>query len=241
MGGRRLAELATSASTTFRRIIDSIVYLGPLREYPERYHVYSGTAGVYVGKTGSRVYDILFRRPALVQEVNAQLERFGLKYKLRVAPLLDESSSLYGVVAPRMVDSVSGVDASSVDIGFGFSQVLPVVVQSVLSRGRIICIEQPEIHLHPRLQGELGSLFAYSSGFGPENQFVIETHSEHLMLRIQKLIRRKELKPEDVCVIYVDQESDGSRCLELRLDNDGDFVDRWPAGFFEDGYKEIFD
>ena len=240
IGAQRLAQLVNLASAWLRNLIDSVVYLGPLREYPERYHVYSGTAGVYVGKTGSRVYDILFKRPQLLDQVNDQLERFGLGYRLRVAPLEEESSPLYGVVAPRMIDKSTGVDASSVDIGFGFSQLLPVVVQSVLSRDRVVCIEQPEIHLHPRLQAELGSLFADCIGAQKRNQFFIETHSEHLMLRIQKLIRKKELKPNDVAVIYVDPSFGGAKCLELRLDDEGDFMDRWPDGFFEDGYKEIF-
>lgn len=139
-----------------------------------------------------------------------------------------------------MINNATGVDASSVDIGFGFSQLLPVVVQSVLSRGRVVCIEQPEIHLHPRLQAELGSLFADCIGEYKRNQFIIETHSEHLLLRIQRLIRKKELKSQDIAVIYVDPAPEGAKCLELRIDEDGDFRDRWPDGFFEDGYKEIF-
>jgi predicted ATPase len=110
----------------------------------------------------------------------------------------------------------------------------------MLSRNSTLLIEQPEIHIHPRLQAELGSLLADCIKPPFENQFIIETHSEHLMLRLQKLIRKGELKPEDISVIYVDRGAEGSKCLHLRLDEEGDFIDEWPDGFFEEDFNEIF-
>jgi predicted ATPase len=110
----------------------------------------------------------------------------------------------------------------------------------MLSRNSTLLIEQPEIHIHPRLQAELGSLLAECIKPPFENQFIIETHSEHLILRLQKLIRKGELKPEDISVIYVDRGTEGSKCLHLRLDEEGDFIDEWPGGFFEEDFNEIF-
>lgn len=126
------------------------------------------------------------------------------------------------------------------DVGFGISQVLPVIVQSLLAHDKTVCIEQPEIHLHPRLQAELGSLFGETIRPPYNNRFIVETHSEHIMLRIQKLIRQRTLKPEDVSVIYVDHTAETSKCIPLRIDEEGDFIDQWPGGFFEDAYQEIF-
>jgi predicted ATPase len=163
-----------------------------------------------------------------------------LGYELKVSSFTDGTSAISDLFALRLVDKDTGVNVSIQDVGFGISQVLPIIVQSMLSRNSTLLIEQPEIHIHPRLQAELGSLLAECIKPPFENQFIIETHSEHLMLRLQKLIRKGKLKPEDISVIYVDRGTEGSKCLHLRLDEEGDFIDEWPDGFFEEDFNEIF-
>lgn len=139
-----------------------------------------------------------------------------------------------------LIDKRTDTMVSHRDVGIGISQVIPILVSCYGLSDALIAIEQPEIHLHPRLQAELGSLFAESIKPPYNNRFILETHSEHLMLRLQKLIRQGNLNPEDISVIYVDSNSKGSQCLELRLDEEGDFIDEWPDGFFDDDFKEIF-
>lgn len=235
------SELTLLSCSTFRRFLDSTIYIGPLRDYPERLYILSGNSSQQVGKSGKMVSDILFRNPELLKQVNAQLERFGLGYELKVASYTNyETSELSDVFALRLIDKYTGVNVSLLDVGFGISQVLPIIVQSMLSRNSTLLIEQPEIHIHPRLQAELGSLVAECIKSPFNNQFIIETHSEHLMLRLQKLIRKGELKPEDVSVIYVNRDTEGSKCLHIRIDEEGDFIDEWPDGFFEEDFNEIF-
>lgn len=129
-------------------------------------------------------------------------------------------------------------------MGFGISQVLPVIVQSMLSRDNTIAVEQPEIHLHPRLQAELGSLLAECIRKPYANRFIVETHSEHLILRLQRLVRNGELNAHDISVLYVSRGDkdigEGSMVSRLELDDDGSFIDNWPDGFFEEGFKEMF-
>ena len=138
-------------------------------------------------------------------------------------------------------DRRNDVDVSPLDVGFGVSQVLPIAVELLTSTERVLCIEQPEIHLHPKLQTELGDLLIYATAeVGNANQLIIETHSEHLLLRLQRRIREGSLPPNDIAVYYLEPETEfGSVVRRLRLDEQGVFLDPWPTGFFEESLQEI--
>lgn len=140
-----------------------------------------------------------------------------------------------------LLDQRNGTPVTHRDVGIGITQVLPVLVMAYASKGRIISMEQPEIHLHPALQAELGDLFIESALGERRNTFILETHSEHLILRLLRRIREKKLRPDDICVLYADAvKGGGTRVIELRVDDDGDFIDEWPGGFFEESYHEKF-
>ncbi len=135
------------------------------------------------------------------------------------------------------------------DVGIGISQVLPVLVMAYGSKGKLLAMDQPEIHLHPALQAELGDVFIEAALGERKNTFILETHSEHLILRLMRRMRetyqQKEtglppLTPSDVSVLYV--EPDGMRSIvrEMPLNELGELVKSWPGGFFEEGLKEQF-
>jgi predicted ATPase len=229
-------ELIYAVSVGYKSMMDSIIYLGPLREYPERHYIFSGVSPTNVGKSGKFTSDLLFLNEDLKKEVNEWLKRFGIDYSVIIKNINDDNVS--DVYSMRLNDEKNQISVSPLDVGFGISQILPIIVQSLISKNSIICIEQPEIHIHPRLQTVFGSFISEVIDKG--NQFIIETHSEHIILRLKKLIREGKLKNDDVSVIYVDRTENGSKCLELRLDKSGNFIDDWPDGFFEDGYDEVF-
>jgi len=149
-----------------------------------------------------------------------------------------------------MTDLRSGTPVSHRDVGIGVSQVLPVLVSAYAASNQLIAIEQPEIHVHPKLQAELGDVFIESALGDRHNTFMLETHSEHLLLRIMKRMRQtfdKQLPTDvhpigahDVMVLYV--EPDGSRSIvrEMPLNDRGELVKAWPGGFFEEGLQEVF-
>jgi predicted ATPase len=132
---------------------------------------------------------------------------------------------------------------SPADVGFGISQSLPVIVQLVTSRNAVIAVEQPEIHIHPGLQTRLADLIIESTARETAaNQVLIETHSEHLMLRLQRRVREGKLSPNDLSVLYVDWNGDEqtAEVVQLPLDAEGSFLEPWPRGFFAERYDEIF-
>jgi hypothetical protein len=234
-----LSRVVVYAADLVREFLDSISYLGPLREYPERHYVYSGTSAADIGKSGKMLPDVLYSDEELTERVNRELRRFGLGYELRVSRG-DTTAELQDVFALRLVDAITGVNVNLTDVGFGVSQVLPVIVQSLMARQQVLLVEQPEIHLHPRLQAELTELFVSSINRPLSNIFLVESHSEHMILRTQRLIREGRLHPGDVSVVYADRTGSGTRLLPLRLDESGSFIDEWPGGFFEEGFQEIF-
>lgn len=149
-----------------------------------------------------------------------------------------------------LVDRRSNTAVSHRDVGIGISQVLPVLVGAYAAEDRLVAIEQPEIHLHPKLQAELGDVFIAAALGNRRNTFLIETHSEHLLLRVMKRMRQTfhgdlpddvaRVEPKDVMVLYVEPDGKRSIVREMPLNERGELVRAWPGGFFEEGLREVF-
>ena len=230
---------------SFKETLTAVRYLGPLRSYPERLYKVPGVNSYFSGLRGEFTHHRLYYQPGLVHIVNKWFERFELPYELHVTRVGDMAVSGEHI-ALVLIDRSSRTPVTLADVGFGINQILPVIVEGVdfFTGGerRVLCVEQPEIHLHPRLQANLADLMiANITGRGAK-QWIVETHSELLILRIQRRIRERKLDPSDVSVLYVDpniRHIEGSTITQLRLDENGDFMDDWPDGFFEDGFGEL--
>lgn len=140
------------------------------------------------------------------------------------------------------------------DVGSGIPFVLPVLC--ALAVGGVVRVQQPELHLHPALQASVADIFLRevksSNVLNAVNTHIIETHSEHLILRILRRIRETgkgekdmqdlALAPEDVAVYYFNPKVNGGTFIKrIRIGNDGEFIDRWPRGFFAERSAELFD
>jgi hypothetical protein len=127
-----------------------------------------------------------------------------------------------------------------IDVGYGVSQALPILVDTLRLAGAFetFLLQQPEVHLHPRAQAELGSFFARL--VGGKRRFVIETHSDYLVDRIRMEVRRKLLRPEDVSLLYFERGKAGATIHNLELDANGSITNP-PPGFRQFFLKEELD
>jgi len=235
-------ELWGVRSRALNELLLGLAYLGPLRDAPRRFQLLTNELPSNVGATGEHTAMLLARDQNLQDEVNGWLEALDIKYKLAVRRVGDEE--LGDLLATTLTDVRNGLAVTPQDVGFGISQLLPVIVQMLVGERRTVCVEQPEIHVHPRLQSRVADLLIEAARPGRDNQVIVETHSEHLMLRLQRRIREgthEWLTPEKVAVIYIDMDAKGeAHAHQLRLDEDGYFIDEWPDGFFSERLEELF-
>ena len=121
------------------------------------------------------------------------------------------------------------------DVGYGVSQILPILVD-VMHPGtgsRTFLLQQPEVHLHPRGQAALASLFVHSAK-KQRNQFLIETHSDYIVDRVRICVRKKRIAPDDVSILYFEPRGNSVTIHNLSLDADGNLHDAPSA------YREFF-
>ena len=138
-------------------------------------------------------------------------------------------------------------------VGTGFSQVIPIL--AALSVDRTLIYKQPEVHLHPKLQSKVADCFVEminrkrDSIFG-RNIRLIETHSEHFVLRILKRLRDSfadelfhsslTVYPKDLAILYFQPDIDKSNIFQIRVTESGGFIDKWPDGFFDERDEDLW-
>ncbi|HBP0700713.1 TPA: AAA family ATPase [Pseudomonas aeruginosa] len=144
-------------------------------------------------------------------------------------------------------DDLNNIEVAFSEVGVGISQLFPLVVAAVQDRQGIIACEQPELHVHPRIQVGIGDLLTQAN---KKTTFLIETHSEHLILRILRRIREtsegelpeglQPVSPADVSIVYMEPGEAGVRTRHIEIDSSGEFTTRWPHGFFAERGEELF-
>lgn len=235
-------------------------YVGPLRTIPPRGFLYERAGRISSWADGLAAWDLLLAdRLTLVERTNAWLRRLGAGCQVVVQQLFDSDADAEELsdghvdktVRRLLLDTGAGSFVLPSEVGAGISQLIPVVVAAFEGRGGLTLVEQPEIHVHPAVQVGLGDLLIDAVTREPSRRtLLIETHSEHLILRLLRRIREtteNELAEGDpafsrdkLSVLHVESAPDGVRVQPLRVDERGEFVDRWPKGFFEERARELF-
>jgi hypothetical protein len=235
--------------------IGSVQHIGPVRDCPQRDFVITDRPS-----QESCWLDVA-KNPSLQKKINQWLgnERMDTPYRL-ICPAFDRRKQVTGIINRKingdlssvmwqmfLIDGRNNTLVSFADVGVGISQVMPVLASAFGTTSCLQAIEQPELHFHPKLQAELGDLFIESALGEQKNTFLLETHSEHLILRILRRIRETSngdnkgipVRPEDVSVLYVQPTNSGSKVIELPVTADGDFSAPWPGGFFAERFQDL--
>lgn len=244
-----LADLTFALESQFRHL----VYVGPLRGYPERSYVWSGEMPDHVGSSGKRAVEALLaavnrtisrgyrKRAEPFQKIIARwLHELGLIHSFKVKQI-GTGRKEYEVLV-RVPDGSSEVNLT--DVGFGLSQLLPVIVECFyVPRNSTIIFEQPEIHLHPSVQAGLADLFietihARENGEPRAVQLLVESHSEHFLRRLQLRIADEKLSQKDVAIYFCEPGPSGSSVRKLDVDVFGN-IRNWPESFFGDEMGDV--
>ena len=243
----------------YKNHLDGLHHLGPLRQPPQRYYELTSFNDSDIGIRGENTPYVLHQNPDTIKLINKWFhkDRFDIRYRIRPVKQFEDNQRLGLEFIAVALDDPNQTVVTWADVGFGINQLIPVIVQGLTHKHGVLCVEQPEIHLHPRLQANIADFLIETSRLnvedewtdekkrvfeflGPGNQWIVETHSEMIIRRIQRRIREGVISNVDVSVLYVDIREDGSSAIQqLKLDEDGRFIDEWPHGFFDEGYREI--
>jgi predicted ATPase len=164
----------------------------------------------------------------------------GLLESFTVRPIATHRKEYEVLVRPQG----TATDVTLPDVGFGVSQVLPVIVQCFYAQpDTSILLEQPEIHLHPSVQMTLADLFieavqSREAGGDRGIQLIVESHSEHFLRRLQRRVAEDVIKPDDVALYFCSREPGGASLKPLRVNLLGD-IENWPDDFFGDEMGEV--
>ena len=240
-----LPNLALAFETQMQRTL----YLGPLRGYPERDYTWAGERPPDVGQRGELAVAALLasrddgtvfgfgkgqRRRTLEEHVAWWLRELGIIHDFELRQIA-EGRKLYEV---RVRTTAESPWVLITDVGFGVSQVLPVLVLCFYAPpGSTLIFEQPEIHLHPRIQAGLADVFLDAIERRGV-QIVLESHSEHLLRRLQRRVAEQRASDEDIRLYFVEPEGGESQIRELDLDTFGN-IRNWPRNFFGDELGDL--
>lgn len=233
----------------FEELFNSIKYLGPLREYPRRNYLWSGEDPGDVGRRGEQTISALLasrkqrklipmgykkKRRTIDDRIGYWLEQMNLIHSYRLEPLAKGRRDYELRIKTRL----NSPEVLITDVGFGVSQILPILVLCYYApEGSIIILEQPEIHLHPFVQSILADVFIEVVN-NRNVQIIVESHSEHLLRRLQRRIAEENIKSENIALYFCRNEKEGSSIDKLEVDIFGNILN-WPEDFFGDELGEL--
>lgn len=271
----QLSTLFNSCLVNVHRYLNQSVFIGPIRTVPDATFQANIEYRQRDWFDGRAAWDMLYSNVAgqnrLLSEVSSCLDdedKLNTGYSLYKTSLAEQLSDSDVAILPnpilRELDQAkvyfreNGTETllNASQLGTGISQIFPIVVAACkddtgFRSGGILSVEQPELHIHPRLQTQVADLLAEAalrSNNAKPN--IIETHSEHLILRLLRRVRQTtdgelpegnvKVSPGDISVVYLEPSASGVKAKAITVDEKGEFDERWPQGFFSERAEELF-
>lgn len=246
-----LDEVVSGPARRLNQTLRKLTYVAGLRAIPERVTMLNSSS-IRIARDGSNLGEILNNNPKIAAAVSKWLSDITEgAYEINLQAIKDPSINFLGQLGSvTLRDKRLNTTTTFQDVGVGLSQVVPIITALLQASNshrttksnaptegitNTVLIEQPELHLHPGMQAQLADLLiqvsAATQKSGP--QVIVETHSENIVLRIQRRIREGLLEADRICILYVskDEASGESRVQRLGLDGNADFVETWPLSF----------
>jgi predicted ATPase len=219
----------------FENICRKVHYLGPIRPYAFRVYEWGGEQPADAGWDGEQAISAILASKT-VKQVAEWLKRMDLIHSFRLQTV-GKSRTIYQC---QVRTTPTATEVLLPDVGFGVSQILPVLANcAILPEGSTLLLEQPEIHLHPFAQAALADVLI--DAIKNRNiQIIVESHSEHILRRIQRRISREVLSAEEAALYFCSFENGASAIEELEVDPYGN-IRNWPKHFFGDEMGELAD
>lgn len=223
------------AMSCFKEYFRKIVYIGPIRVKPEVFEVFTNTPTQYAGIDGKYTRFVLheYKKELLENTRYWICERLKLAKDIKVSK---DANNAYRIT----LENSESIQVDLCHMGFGISQILPIIVQGLLvPPNGLFIIDAPEVHMHPYIQSEMVDFFI---DLTRQRKVMIETHSEHIVTRLRRRIAEGALKPEDINLCFVENNGNGSQYQTLSINDKGSFYGDMPKGFMntmDDDFKAI--
>ncbi|WP_436911620.1 DUF3696 domain-containing protein [Halosimplex marinum] len=251
-------EISSKMLRYIDNVGENISHVGPLRRSPQRIYFGSGADSRDSHSQGVNIEEKILRKAEMgnspiLEKTNQWLKQTGFDCKLDI-----ESVEIGDIYQLKVIED--GLSVNLADSGFGLSQALPILVECIYMGLReesptnspravfdpqavenqyLTIIEEPEIHLNPKIESAMADFFININE--EKTGLMLETHSEHLLNRIQRRIADGTIDDKDrVSVYFVSKDEAGSTVEHIEMDERGRF-DEWPEGFFQDDLTDAIE
>ncbi len=247
-----LADTGVMWASSLPARLSGLTYLTAERIGPrETYPLEDPQHATIVGARGEHAVSMLFSHsdsrvasglaitgvpPTMLRQIEARMSAFFPGCELTVQKIPQTNAVMLGLRTSRSVDF-----QRPIHVGFGLTQVLPIVVAALSAkRDDLLLIENPEVHLHPAGQATMGEFLAEIAAAGV--QILLETHSDHVLNGIRRAVKKRIVPPADVALHFFqprhEQRDAVPQVVSPRLDTSGG-IDTWPNGFFDQFDKDM--
>ena len=242
-------HLLEPLSSAFENLFKHVYPLGPTRVQPKRSYHWEGIDPDSVGQNGKDMIAALLnarveqhttpykgRKVPIQERISAWLQEMDLAYSFSIQRTKTQTDREFDVLIQKSADSAK---VTLADMGYGLAQFLPVLVHCYYAPvGSTLILEQPGIHLHPKVQSQLADLLI-EIVVKRNLQILVESHSEHLLNRLQRRVAEEKIGVHQTALYFCRNDEGISNIEQLKMDEFGN-ITNWPENFFGDEMGDLF-